>query len=89
MKIAAVPESNQLRIAFGNTIRSLRQEAGMAQEQLAALCRIERAYMSQIERGLCNPTLLTIYKLLPHLRVTLTEFAAQLERQIGQRRRAA
>jgi transcriptional regulator with XRE-family HTH domain len=76
------PARATLRRAFARTVRALRRNAGISQEQLALRSGIERSYMSGLERGKHSPTLGTIYRLLPVVGVTFTEFAAEMERQM-------
>lgn len=49
--------------AFGQRLRQIRLAQGMTQERLAELAGRDRTYISQAERGLCNPSLSTIGKL--------------------------
>lgn len=79
------PSRALIRRAFGQTVRALRKRAGIAQEQLALAASVDRGYMGGLERGEHSPTLETIYKLLPHLRVTLVEFMEEFERQLRSR----
>ena len=44
-------------------IRSARRERGLSQESLAALANIDRSYMSSIERGLRNLSVLNIARI--------------------------
>ncbi len=43
--------------AFGETLRTVRQEKGLSQEALADLAGLHRNYISEIERGMSSPTL--------------------------------
>ncbi|MCC5641044.1 helix-turn-helix domain-containing protein [Nostoc sp. CHAB 5844] len=45
---------------FGKSIRELRQQAGLSQEELANICGLDRTYLGGIERGERNPTLKNI-----------------------------
>ena len=65
---------------FGQTVRSLRLEAGISQERLALGVGINRAHLAGLERGLHTPTLYTICRLLPGLHVTFVEFCRKFER---------
>jgi transcriptional regulator with XRE-family HTH domain len=76
-----------LGIALGVTCKALRSRAGIAQEDLAYAAGLERAHVSRIERGLGNPNLVTIYKLLPHLNVDFAGFAAEFDTALRKRRR--
>lgn len=44
-------------------VRALREEAGMTQAELAAAMDIDRAYISGLERGRRNPTVVTLWHL--------------------------
>mgnify|MGYP003617262537 CR=1 FL=1 len=46
-------------MALGRAIRAARKERGISQEELAHLAQIDRSYMSGIERGLQNPSVIT------------------------------
>lgn len=81
------PDEWVIRRAFALTLRNLRHKAGIAQERLALEARINRGYMSGLERGLHTPTLGMIYRLLPYLRVTFLGFAEEFERCLKRVRR--
>jgi len=49
--------------AFSSLVRQLRIERGLTQEGLGAELGIDRAYISQLERGLKNPSLITMCRL--------------------------
>lgn len=65
-----------IRVAFGRHVRRLRLERGFSQEELAFRADIDRTYMSSIERGSANPSLVMLGKLASVLRVTLAELVA-------------
>jgi transcriptional regulator with XRE-family HTH domain len=48
---------------FGQTIKALRQAAGISQEELAYRANIHRTYISQIERGIKAPTVVVVGRL--------------------------
>lgn len=50
-------------VRFGKNLRKLREKAGVSQEKLAALAGLHRTYVSSIERGERNISLLNIEKL--------------------------
>ena len=58
---------------LGVAIRLLRQQRGLSQEALAHLAAIDRSYMSGIERGRRNLSLLNMARIAAALRVPLTE----------------
>lgn len=49
--------------AFSVLLRRLRIDHGMTQEGLGAELGVDRAYISQLERGLKNPSLVTLCRL--------------------------
>lgn len=59
--------------AFGNRIKTIRLEQGISQEQLGQLAELDRTYISGIERGLRNVSLINIERLAAALDVEPTE----------------
>lgn len=59
--------------ALGHRIRQLRTERQLSQEAFADACRIDRSYMSGIERGLRNVSVLHLYRLARGLRVRVPD----------------
>ncbi len=53
------PSSSLTRILAEN-LRSLRQQKGLSQEELAELCGIHRTYVGSVERGERNVSLSTL-----------------------------
>lgn len=53
----------ELKEAFGTVIRTLREERGLSQQELADYSEVDRTYISDLERGLYYPSLNTVYKL--------------------------
>jgi len=58
-------------LAFGIAVRKVRQAKGLSQEDLAEKADLDRTYISGIERGLRNPTLLSSLCIANALGVTL------------------
>ncbi len=54
---------------FGAGVRQLRKERGWSQERLAENSRLNRSYVSEIERGCVIASLLTVEKLAGALKV--------------------
>jgi transcriptional regulator with XRE-family HTH domain len=82
-------ERAAIRRAYGYTLRSLRQRIGLAQERMALEAAVDRAYVSGLERGLHTPTLETVIRFLPFLKVSFPEFAAEYDRCLRKARREA
>lgn len=64
---------------IGLTIRSLRRERGLSQEALAALAHIDRSYMSSIERGLRNMSVLNVARIAAALDVPVRDLLGPRE----------
>ncbi len=60
----------------GLNVQRLRREKGWSQEDLAFESGLHRTYVSGIERGVRNPTLLILDKLAKTLGVRLAELLA-------------
>lgn len=58
---------------FGEQIRIKRKEAELSQEELAEKIGVHRTYMSFIERGIRNPSLLMVFKISRALKLKLPE----------------
>ncbi len=61
------------RKALSRRVRARRKALGVSQEQLAFDANLDRTYVSQIERGIGNPSLLVLCKLSTVLGVNLQE----------------
>jgi transcriptional regulator with XRE-family HTH domain len=68
---------------LGKVISSLRQSAGLSQEELAERASIHRTYVSQIERGLKSPTIAILLKLSKALGTTPSKIMQLFEKEIG------
>jgi transcriptional regulator with XRE-family HTH domain len=64
-------ELTDLRQNLGREIREARQQAGISQEDLALMADIDRSYVSQLERGIANPSLLILHRLAKVLKSEL------------------
>jgi transcriptional regulator with XRE-family HTH domain len=59
------------KLAF--IIRDQRRSAGWSQEEFAEKAQIDRTYVSQIERGVANPSLSVLCKIADVFEMQLTE----------------
>ncbi len=69
--------------AFGEAVRVLRTERGVAQEALAHLAGVERSHMGKVERGEHMPTLALILKIARALECSSAELMAETERRLA------
>ena len=58
-----------LVVLLGRNVRTWRLERGMSQEQLALDAGMKRSYVSEVERGLRNPTVRALGRLAKALNV--------------------
>ena len=58
-----------MRKLVGRNVRRIRQEKGLTQEQLAAVSGFSQQYISGLEQGRRNPTVVTLYELATALGV--------------------
>lgn len=65
-----------VRLILGNNVRRLRLERKLSQEALAAKIGADRAYLSSIERGLQNMTIVRVSELAIALDVAFVELFA-------------
>jgi transcriptional regulator with XRE-family HTH domain len=56
---------------FGKRLREIREEAGISQEKLAAQAGVHRTYVSSVERGKRNVSLVNIERFAAALGVTM------------------
>ena len=58
-----------MRKLVGQNVRRIRQARGLTQEQFAELSGFSQQYISGLEQGRRNPTIVTIYELAVALQV--------------------
>jgi len=66
-------DKKELQVYVGKRIKLLRESKKISQQDLAALCNIEKANFSRIEAGNTNPTIYTLFKIARNLGVDLSE----------------
>ena len=64
---------------FPETVREVRKQLALSQEELAHRSAIDRSYMSSIERGGQNPGILSVLRVAHAMDMTLTELMAEAE----------
>lgn len=65
-------KSGQLRLRLAEEIKRARREIGFSQEGLALAAGVDRTYVSQVERGVANPTVEILERLALALDLELT-----------------
>jgi len=56
---------------LAGNMRELREANGLSQEMLALEAEVDRTYVSQIERGVCNPSLRVLCQIANVLNVSV------------------
>lgn len=82
------------RLLVGQNVRRLRLAADLSQEAVAERMGVDRAYVSALELGKRNPTIITIWQIAEALEVHITDIVADdalqpvaLHRKRAQRKR--
>lgn len=65
--------------AFGEVIREARKSSHLSQEELAHLSGLDRSYISLLECGHKQPTLLTIFELAKALKTSPSSIIVEVE----------
>jgi len=65
--------------AFGIVIRRLRKERTLSQDGLSNISLLDRVFISRLERGKQQPTLITIFELAAALDVSVTRIITEVE----------
>ncbi len=66
--------------ALGRAVQELRQEAGLTQEELADRMNTESPTVGKLERGVANPTFVSLLRVARGLDVGLNEVFARFDR---------
>ena len=68
--------------AFGIALRKLRNEKGLTQEELGFESDLRRTFVSTLELGQKQPTLVTIFKLSNGLNIKPSKFLELVETEL-------
>jgi transcriptional regulator with XRE-family HTH domain len=74
----------EVRRRVGLNLRRFREERGLSQEEFAFDCGLHRTYISGVERGIRNPTVVVLEKIAAALKMPS---ARLLEEPAGKSRR--
>lgn len=67
----------QICRVLGSNVKALRLSHGLSQEELAFQAELDRTYISQIERGVGNPSVLVLLKISMILGVDVADLFAK------------
>ena len=68
-----------MRKLVGENCARIRKGKGLTQERLSELCGLSQQYLSGLERGKRNPTIVTIYEIAQALDVSHVELVTPVE----------
>jgi transcriptional regulator with XRE-family HTH domain len=68
-----MPKRHRALTAFGLAVRRTREAKGLTQEKLAERADLDSTYISGIERGVRNASLLSLVRVAKGLGVSLSE----------------
>lgn len=63
-----------IKLLVGKRVKELRNELGISQEELADLAGLDRTYITSVECGRRNISIINIEKLAKALNVTIKDF---------------
>lgn len=74
-----MPALSSAHAAFGNALRELRKERGIAQEAMVLKAGLNRGYYGDVERGERNIALANILKIATALEIPASQIHARAE----------
>jgi transcriptional regulator with XRE-family HTH domain len=72
-----------MRKLVGQNVRRIRQKKGLTQEQFADVSGFSQQYISSLEKGRRNPTIITLYELAVSLGVSHVDLVRPVGRRKG------
>ena len=74
-------ENVDISILIPRIIKRIRLQQGLSQEELALRANLDRTYISGIERGVRNVTIMSLAKVLSALGIDIKKFALELMKE--------
>jgi transcriptional regulator with XRE-family HTH domain len=66
-------ERDPILCSFGQSVAKHRRAKGLSQEALAEKADLDRTYLSDIERGVCNPGIKNVIVIAQALGISVSE----------------
>ena len=73
-------DNNTIQKNFGKSIKLIRLNKGISQEELAELAGLHRTYISDVERGARNVSLVNIWRISEGLGIFPSELFKRIEK---------
>ena len=74
-------DQRQLQDTFGETLRAVRTQKSLSQEDLALECELDRTFISMLERGLRQPSLTSIFTIAEALEIKPSTLIKKVEQK--------
>jgi XRE family transcriptional regulator, regulator of sulfur utilization len=72
---------------FGDVVRTLREQSGLAQDKFAFMANVDRSYYGKLERGERQPSLALLLRISQALGVSGAELLSLVEPRLERLRR--
>jgi transcriptional regulator with XRE-family HTH domain len=72
--------ADQISTVFGQVLREQRLSRDLSQEELALAADVDRTFVSQMERGIRQPTITTLIKLAGALGIQPSTLVVRMEK---------
>lgn len=74
-------DKGDVRLNIGRKVKNLRLRLGLTQEDLADRAELSKGFISQVERGLTSPSIVTLQEILQCLGTNLKDFFSDTPEQ--------
>ncbi|WP_137808408.1 helix-turn-helix domain-containing protein [Pseudomonas sp. G(2018)] len=81
----ATPKILDHNVAFGCVLADLRKGLGLSQEKLGFEAKMDRSFLSLLERGKRSPTLDTLMRLCQVMKISLTQLSVLIEAELARK----
>lgn len=61
-------------LKIGDVLKKIRLEKKLSQEDFSELIQVHRTYISPLEKGKKNPSIITLRKICDNLKISLSDF---------------
>ena len=75
--------AEQISTVFGQVLREQRLSRQLSQEELALAADVDRTFVSQMERGIRQPTITTLMKLAGALNIQPSTLIVRMEKLLS------
>ncbi|HAF71129.1 TPA: hypothetical protein DCL37_07305 [Candidatus Acetothermia bacterium] len=62
---------------IGARIRALRRKKGLTLNELASRCQLSASFLSQVERGMISPSIVSLYRICQVLEIPISHLLAE------------